>query len=123
MNSLINSTNRDIEELQKTLKNIDLEISEKVRLNQDKMIESAKLEMAVNNLHSMLVNNRKEMREAGLVGPAPKPPSKGKAAKVEEAQSLTETILKKLEDIGDKMAELKHYITAYREEQNTKPKK
>ena len=68
MNSLINSTNRDIEELQKTLKNIDLEISEKVRLNQDKMIESAKLEMAVNNLHSMLVNNRKEMREAGLEG-------------------------------------------------------
>jgi SMC interacting uncharacterized protein involved in chromosome segregation len=106
MNSEMHKTQKDIDELHKQLRDIDIEIAEKVRMNQDKMIESAKIEMAVNNLARMVKESKKKnVKETN------KPANQEQQPKV----SLIEDITQKLEDIQDRMAELKHYNKIFKE--------
>jgi hypothetical protein len=105
LNSEIHKTQKDIDELHKRLREIDLEISEKVRMNQDKMIESAKIEMAVNNLYRMVTESKKKKsKETTVVSNQEQQPK----------MSLVEDIIQKLEDIQDRMAELKYYSKNYK---------
>lgn len=69
-------------------------------MNQDKMIESAKIEMAVNNLARMVNDSKKKNSKETT-----KQTNQEQQSKV----SLIEDITQKLEDIQDRMAELKHY--------------
>ena len=105
MNSEIHKTQKDIDKYHERLREIDLEITEKVRLNQDKMIESAKVEMAVNNLYRLVMNTRKKSKEAAN--------SNKEAAK----QGLVESIRTKLEEISGRMSELKAFHDKYKESQ------
>lgn len=95
-NSLMHQIQKEIDEFHKQLREIDLEITQKVRMNQDKMIESAKIEMAINNLYRMVNETRKKPKET-------------KANKEEKKLGLTENIIKNLEVISERMAELKYY--------------
>jgi chromosome segregation ATPase len=103
MNSEMHKTQKEIDELQKQLREIDIEIAEKVRMNQDKMIESAKIEMAVNNLYRMVIESK---------GKNVKDTSKAANQEQQPKMSLFEDITQKLEDIQDRMVELKWLFKA-----------
>lgn len=105
LNSDIHKTQKDIDELLKKLRDIDLEISEKVRMNQDKMIESAKIEMAVNNLHRMATESKNKKQKEAL---------KQNSMEQQPKISLIEDLTHKLEEIQDKMAELKFYYKTFK---------
>ena len=107
-NSNMHQIQKEIDRLHEQLRVIDLEITEKVRMNQDKMIESAKIEMAINNLHRMVNETRRKPKES-------------QAQQNEEKKLvLAENITKKLEEISDRMMELKHYYDKSNENRDKK---
>lgn len=61
MNSEMHTTQKDIEQMAKELQDIDLEITEKIKVNQDKTIESAKIEMSIQNLYRKALNFQKKV--------------------------------------------------------------
>lgn len=107
-NSNMHQIQKEIDKLHEQLRVIDLEITEKVRMNQDKMIESAKIEMAINNLHRMVNETRRKPKESQA------------QQKEEKKLGLAENISKKLEEISDRMMELKHYYDKSNENKDKK---
>lgn len=106
-NSNMHQIQKEIDKLHEQLRVIDLEITEKVRMNQDKMIESAKIDMAINNLHRMVNETRRKPKET-------------QAQKEEKKLGLAENTTKKLEEISDRMMELKHYYDKSNENKDKK---
>jgi len=102
MNSEMHKIQQNIDVLHNQLRDIDIVISDKVKMNQDKMIEHAKIETAVNNLFRMVRESKRKNIDASAET---------------DKQGGDEDLSKKLDEIRERMNDIKVYYTAYTKKQ------